>query len=49
MATKKYKSTVEVCVWKEQTCLGCGSAFQYLFKRSLSATADSPSTAQRVH
>jgi hypothetical protein len=32
MATT-YTSTIEINVWKEHTCLHCGSRFRYLFKR----------------
>lgn len=28
-----YKSTIEINVWKEHACIGCGSRFRYLFKR----------------
>ncbi len=47
MATK-YRATVEVRLWKEQTCVGCGCIFQYLFRRKLSATAESAEAARQA-
>jgi hypothetical protein len=44
MATT-YKSTVEVNVWKEHACIGCGSRFRYLFKRKKTGQGGSPEAA----
>ncbi|HZY87212.1 MAG TPA: hypothetical protein VFE78_20415 [Gemmataceae bacterium] len=45
MATT-YTSTIEINVWKEHTCVGCGGAFRYLFKRKKSGSGGSPAAAQ---
>ena len=45
MATT-YTSTIEINVWKEHTCVGCGGAFRYLFKRKKSGTGGTPAAAQ---
>ena len=45
MATK-YKSTVEVNVWKEHLCIGCGSRFRYLFKRKKTGQGGTPEAAR---
>ncbi|HEY7428303.1 MAG TPA: hypothetical protein VH682_28980 [Gemmataceae bacterium] len=44
MATT-YKSTVEVNVWKEHACIGCGSRFRYLFKRKKTGSGGSSEAA----
>ncbi len=44
MATT-YKSTLEVNVWKEHACIGCGSLFRYLFKRKKTGQGNSPEAA----
>jgi hypothetical protein len=44
MATT-YKSTIEVNVWKEHACIGCGSRFRYLFKRKKTGQGGSPDAA----
>lgn len=45
MATT-YKSTIEVNVWKEHACIGCGSRFRYLFKRKKTGQGGSPEAAK---
>ncbi len=45
MATK-YKSTLEVNVWKEHLCIGCGSRFRYLFKRKKTGEGGTPDAAR---
>ena len=45
MATT-YTSTIEINVWKEHTCVGCGGAFRYLFKRKKSGSGGTPAAAQ---
>jgi hypothetical protein len=44
MATT-YKSTIEINVWKEHTCLNCGNRFRYLFKRKKTGQGGSPDAA----
>jgi hypothetical protein len=44
MATT-YKSTIEINVWKEHSCIGCGSHFRYLFKRKKTGQGNSPEAA----
>jgi hypothetical protein len=44
MATT-YKSTIEVNVWKEHACIGCGSRFRYLFKRKKTGQGGTPEAA----
>jgi hypothetical protein len=44
MATT-YKSTIEINVWKEHACIGCGSRFRYLFKRKKTGQGGSPEAA----
>lgn len=44
MATT-YKSTLEINVWKEHACIGCGSRFRYLFKRKKTGQGNSPEAA----
>jgi hypothetical protein len=41
-----YKSTIEVNVWKEHACIGCGSRFRYLFKRKKTGQGGSPKAAE---
>src|SRR6516162_3893134 len=45
MATT-YTSTIEINVWKEHTCVGCGGAYRYLFKRKKSGSGGTPAAAQ---
>jgi hypothetical protein len=45
MATT-YKSTIEVNVWKEHACIGCGSRYRYLFKRKKTGQGGSPQVAE---
>jgi hypothetical protein len=45
MATT-YTSTIEVNVWKEHTCVGCGTVFRYLFKRKKTGQGGSPQKAE---
>jgi hypothetical protein len=47
MATS-YKSTIEINVWKEHTCIGCGSRFRYLFKRKKTGQGGTPKAAEAV-
>lgn len=44
MATT-YKSTLEINVWKEHACLGCGSRFRYLFQRKKTGEGKTPEAA----
>lgn len=44
MATT-YKSTIEINVWKEHACIGCGSRFRYLFKRKKTGQGGTPDAA----
>lgn len=44
MATT-YKSTIEINVWKEHTCLSCNSRFRYLFKRKKTGQGGTPEKA----
>jgi hypothetical protein len=44
MATT-YTSTIEVNVWKEHTCVGCGQNFRYLFKRKKKGTGGTEAAA----
>src|SRR5262245_41237214 len=49
MATT-YTSTVEVNVWKEHTCVGCGTVYRYLFKRTKTGQGATPDAARaNVH
>jgi hypothetical protein len=41
-----YKSTIEVNVWKEHQCIGCGSRFRYLFKRKKTGQGGTPDAAR---
>ncbi len=45
MATT-YTSTIEINVWKEHTCVGCGGAYRYLFRRKKSGSGGTPAAAQ---
>jgi hypothetical protein len=47
MATS-YRSTIEVNVWKEHTCAGCGSTFRYLFKRKKTGQGGTPDAASEA-
>ena len=40
-----YTSTIEVNVWKEHTCLHCGTVYRYLFKRSKQGQGATPDAA----
>ena len=44
MATT-YKSTIEINVWKEHACIGCGGRFRYLFKRKKTGQGGTPDAA----
>ena len=44
MATT-YKSTIEINVWKEHSCIGCTSRFRYLFKRKKTGQGGTPEAA----
>lgn len=44
MATT-YKSTIEINVWKEHTCIYCGNRFRYLFKRKKTGQGGTPDKA----
>lgn len=44
MATT-YTSTIDVNVWKEHTCLCCGTVYRYLFKRTKSGQGATPDAA----
>src|SRR6185437_9310048 len=44
MATT-YKSTIEINVWKEHTCIGCNGRFRYLFKRKKTGQGGTPEAA----
>src|SRR6516165_6984446 len=41
-----YKSTLEINVWKEHLCIGCGSRFRYLFKRKKTGQGRTPDAAR---
>jgi hypothetical protein len=45
MATT-YTSTIDVNVWKEHTCSGCGNVYRYLFKRKKSGQGSNPDAAR---
>jgi hypothetical protein len=45
MATT-YSSNITVNVWKEHTCVGCGCAFRYLFKRKKTGQGGTPEAAE---
>jgi hypothetical protein len=47
MATT-YTQTVEVSVWKEHACAGCGTVYRYLFKRRMKGQGGSPEAAARA-
>jgi len=40
-----YTSTIEVNVWKEHTCVCCGTRYRYLFKRTKKGTGATPDAA----
>jgi hypothetical protein len=40
-----YKSTIELSCWKQHRCAGCGAAYRYLFKRSVTGTGSSGEAA----
>jgi hypothetical protein len=40
-----YISTLDINVWKEHTCAGCGTAYRYLLKRKKSARGGTPEAA----
>ncbi|MFQ3592667.1 MAG: hypothetical protein SNJ82_05675 [Gemmataceae bacterium] len=40
-----YISTIEVNVWKEHTCVHCGTRYRYLFKRTVKGTGNTPDAA----
>ena len=45
MATT-YTSTIEVNVWKEHTCISCGTIFRYLFKRKKTGQGGTEAVAE---
>jgi hypothetical protein len=47
MATT-YSSTIDVNVWKEHTCVSCGTVFRYLFKRKKTGQGGNPQAAERA-
>lgn len=40
-----YTSTIEVNVWKEHSCISCGTKYRYLFKRSKQGQGATPDAA----
>jgi hypothetical protein len=45
---KSYSSTITINVWKQHSCVGCGSDFRYRFTRALTGQGATPKAAEKA-